>query len=59
MIYTKGDLIDILRPIVEANDEIQDYVSERGTNKSDNPGELINLIFHLDTAIRNAGLKAT
>jgi hypothetical protein len=52
MIYTKTEVMDFLRPVVEANDEIQEFVSEHGEQI---PHAMLPLLSKLDWAIRNYG----
>lgn len=57
MIYTKYEMIEIFRPIVELNDALQHYV-ETGTLDLDRNG-FLEIVRRLDDAIKNTGEKAT
>jgi hypothetical protein len=53
-LFTKRDVIELFRPIVEANDEIQELVS---THNYEGSSVLLKKLSDLDWAIRNAGVK--
>ena len=52
--YTKWEVMKMLRPIVDAMDDIQDYLSLRFT-KEYSEMILIELIANLENIIRNVG----
>lgn len=52
MIYTKTEVMEFFTPVVEANDEIQEFVSEHGEQI---PHAMLPLLSKLDWAIRNYG----
>lgn len=53
-LYTKRDVIELLKPIVEANDDIQELVS---TNHFNGTSVLLKALSDLDWTIRNVGVK--
>lgn len=53
-LFTKRDVIQMLRPIVECNDEIQELVSN---NNYQGSSRLLKAISDLDWTIRNLGVK--
>lgn len=51
-VYSRDDLVEMLKPVVDANIHLQDYLDQKGA-----PSTLLKFASDLDWAIRNVGEK--